>query len=293
MAWPLAVVGTCHLDDIETPRGRRRGVVGGSAVYFALAAGRHVPVRLLGVVGADAESLVRATLAESPVELSQLTVSPLPTYRWRVRHHVDTGLADDADTPDQHSASDDWMPHLDHAAADAPVFFVASLTARLQREVLLQSRARLVGADTMVSHIAADVSAMQAVVRAADLLFVNQHELRALVPGADHDMQQAARSLCGRGRLRAVVVKRGPRGAACVTSDGVLELAAHPAVVLDPTGAGDALAGGFLGACAAAERDDPGFFGEALTAGLRSAALAISGFGTEGLAGPHTAERGH
>lgn len=292
MAWPLAVAGTCHLDDIETPHGRRHGVVGGSAVYFALAAGRHVPVRLLGVVGADAEPLVRATLADSPVDLSQLAVSPLPTYRWKVRHDPDTGGTDDADTPVQHSASDAWSPRLDRAAADAPVFFVASLAAGLQREALAQSRARLVGADTMVGHITADAVALEAVVEAADVLFVNQHELRALTAGGDWNWPDAAQSLCGRGRLRAVVVKQGPRGAACVTGERVVELAAHPAVVVDPTGAGDALAGGFLGACAAAERDDTGFFEEALTAGLRTAALAVSGFGTAALHHAATADRG-
>jgi sugar/nucleoside kinase (ribokinase family) len=90
--------------------------------------------------------------------------------------------------------------------------------------------------------------------------------------------------LIGRGRLRLVVVKAGPLGAAAVTRDAVLERSAHPVdTVLDPTGAGDALAGGFLGACAAAESDPVDYLEPALAAGLRQAAAAISDFGPSGL----------
>ena len=84
--------------------------------------------------------------------------------------------------------------------------------------------------------------------------------------------------------MRAAVVKGGPEGAAVVTDDGVISRpAAAVERVMDPTGAGDALAGGFLAACAAAERDDIDFFATALDEGLRSAADAISQFGTAGL----------
>lgn len=90
--------------------------------------------------------------------------------------------------------------------------------------------------------------------------------------------------MCGVGRLRAVVVKGGPQGASLVTADGVISRPPAPvASVVDPTGAGDALAGGFLGACAAAERDDGDFFVSALEAGLRCAASAIGEFGLVGL----------
>jgi len=252
-------------------------------VYFALAAAHHVAVRLLSVVGRDAVTALRGVLAAAPIDLSGLEVSPLPTYRWTVRHDFESGLAVDSQTAIQHSADQDWTPHLDPAAAAAPVLFAASLSAQLQLRVLRQSRALLVGADTMTSHIAADPRAVEAVMEAADILFVNHHELEALAP-AGAGWRDAARSLCGRGRLRAVVVKRGPRGAACVTAGTAVEMRPQPAAVpVDPTGAGDALAGGFLGACAAAERDDQAFFAEALEAGMHRAALAISSFGTDAL----------
>jgi sugar/nucleoside kinase (ribokinase family) len=79
-------------------------------------------------------------------------------------------------------------------------------------------------------------------------------------------------------------VKHGPRGAACVTAAHVVELPAAPvARVVDPTGAGDALAGGFLGFVAKAERSDDATFAAALGEGIRCAAEAIVDFGTGGL----------
>jgi sugar/nucleoside kinase (ribokinase family) len=121
------------------------------------------------------------------------------------------------------------------------------------------------------------------VVSGCDVLFLNRFELSSLVPEAP-DWRAAAASLRGRGRLRALVVKGGPEGAALVTSATTLELpAASVDMVLDPTGAGDAVAGGFLGLCAAAGRDDDGFFPAALEEGLSRAAAAIGTFGNEGL----------
>jgi sugar/nucleoside kinase (ribokinase family) len=121
------------------------------------------------------------------------------------------------------------------------------------------------------------------VVSGCDLLFLNRVELGSLAPEA-HGWEAAARSLRGRGRLRAVVVKAGPLGAALVTAAGVLEMPAAPVdVVIDPTGAGDAVAGGFLGLCAARGRDDDDVFPMALEEGLRLAATTIGSFGTAGL----------
>jgi sugar/nucleoside kinase (ribokinase family) len=69
-----------------------------------------------------------------------------------------------------------------------------------------------------------------------------------------------------------------------MTSTSTLERPAAPVdVVIDPTGAGDAVAGGLLGLCAAAGRDDDAVLPAALEEGLSLAAVTIGTFGTEGL----------
>jgi sugar/nucleoside kinase (ribokinase family) len=177
----------------------------------------------------------------------------------------------------------EWRPRLTPEAARAPVLFLGSMRPSLQRDILAQSSARLIAVDSMACFTGPERDAVLEVVTGCDLLFLNRAELSSLVPGAP-GWEAAALSLRGRGRLRAVVVKAGPLGAALVTSSGITERPAAPVgEVIDPTGAGDAVAGGFLGLCAAAEREDEAFFAAALEEGLARAAAAIASFGTAGL----------
>jgi len=125
------------------------------------------------------------------------------------------------------------------------------------------------------------------VLRHIDILFLTGAELAALTQS--DDWRGSAARLCGAGRLRAVIVKHGPGGAACVTADTIVEMPAMAvSAVVDPTGAGDALAGGFLGYTALTMQTDDSVFAQALSEGLARAAEAIVAFGTEGLAATGT-----
>jgi len=281
MTWDIAVAGTVTLDDVTTPHGRRVEQPGGSAVYFALAASHFAPVVVSGVVGVDAETSIRQ-LATRGVRLDGLIVSQSPTFRWRAVHDYEHWVT--ASETSVEGAYAEWRPRLPATAVKAEVLFAGSMRPELQAEVMRQSEAKLIGVDSMRGFIARQRADVRAVVDGADVLFLDRTELGQLTGSSPAAWLEAARSLCRGGRLRAVVVKGGPLGAACVTSSEVAERPATPvATVMDPTGAGDSLAGGFLGACAQAERDDAGFWPAALEAGLSCAASAIGAFGAEGL----------
>jgi len=281
MPWEITVAGTVHMDDITTPHGRRAWQIGGSALYFALAAAPQAPVHLNAIVGEDAEPELRRILAGLPVDLAGLAVSDGPTFRWHAVHDFQRWVAETV--AEEPGCELEWRPHLSPEAARAEVLFLGSMRPSLQREILAQSSARLIGMDSMTCFTGPDRDAVLDVVSGCDVVFLNRSELSSLVPEAP-DWAAAARSLLGSGRLRALVVKAGPTGAVLMTSTTTLERPAAPvAVVIDPTGAGDAVAGGFLGLCAAAERDDDAVFPEALQDGLSRAAVTIGTFGTEGL----------
>jgi sugar/nucleoside kinase (ribokinase family) len=282
VAWHICAAGTVTLDDVSTPHERRAEQPGGSAIYFALAAAVHATVHLVGAVGADGEAKVRALLAGRDIDLEGLEVGAGPTFRWRATH--DFELWQTACEESHPGVYATWSPSLPPAAGAADVVFLGSMAPRQQLAVLRQSTARLRAGDTMTGHIRSERTAVAELVHAVDVLFLNRGELSALTGAPEGDWAEAARGLLGRGRLRLVVVKAGPLGAAAVTRDAIVERSAHPVeVVLDPTGAGDALAGGFLGACAAAESDPVDYLEPALAAGLRQAAAAISDFGPTGL----------
>lgn len=276
------MAGTVTLDDVTTPWGRRTDQLGGSAVYFALAAARLAPVILTGVVGRDGEARARLALTSPRIRLDGLAVVADPTFRWRALHDFHLWeTADEASIPGAYAG---WRPRLPPAAAMAPVLFAGSMHPALQAEVMRQSSARLVGIDTMRVFIDTHRGEVRDAVRCADILFVDRAELE-LLSGMPRDAWiSAARSLCGDGRVRAVVVKAGPDGAACVTATEVHRRPAVPVgTVVDPTGAGDALAGGFLGLCARDGRADDPPWDAALDEGLECAAAAIREFGIAGL----------
>ena len=282
MTWRLAVGGTVTLDDVTTPLGSRRAQQGGSAVYFALAAAPLAPVHVVGVVGRDGERSARQALEMPGVDLEGLEVAAGPTFRWTATHDFERWVtAAESSWP---GVAADWQPSPPEAARRAEVLFLGSMEPAQQLAMLATSAARLVGADSMTVHIGQDAARVRSVLEGSDVLFFNRAELSALTGAGEADWVDAARSLLGRGRLRLAVVKAGPLGVGAVSATRVVVRDAHPVdPVVDPTGAGDALAGGFLGACARAERDPLDILDTALDTGLRRAAAAISAFGPDGL----------
>jgi sugar/nucleoside kinase (ribokinase family) len=286
MTWDMTVVGTVAVDDITTPTEHLSNLYGGSAIYAGLAAAKSTTVHLHGPVGEDEATNFRALFRDLPVNFDGFVPQPLPTHRWFATYDFETGIA--TETAVDLGCGAKWQPQLTQEARTAPVLLIGCIWPDRQLEVLRQTESRLIGIDSREDMIEGNREEINAAIRQADILFVNREELRALVPWRDTVLSSAAQSLLGQGRLRAVVVKAGADGAACVTAEGVAELPAYPVErVVDPTGAGDALAGGFLGACARMRRDDPGIFPAALDMGLRCAAAAIATFGVEGLASHH------
>ncbi len=284
MTWEVAVAGTFHRDDVTTPRGRR-DVLGGSSVYFALAASRFAAVHVNGIVGTDTAAEYRRMFAGATIDLEGMVESAQPTFRWHAVHDFERWVT--AHETAEPGCDPAWVPALPITSRQAEVLFVGSLDPRLQREVMDQSSALLIATDSMTVFIDDRPDEVMSVIERADLLFLTEAELAALT-GTD-DWRSSATDLCGTGRLRAVVVKRGPHGAACVTARGIVALPAAPvATVVDPTGAGDALAGGFLGHVARLERADAATFEGALAEGLLCAADAITEFGTARLVGART-----
>lgn len=245
-------------------------------MYFALAAARYAPVHLNGITGRDTLPDFLSLLRGLPIDTGGVAVGTAPTFAWHAEQDFERWVtSSEAADP---GCDPEWPGGLDEASRRAEVLFLASLHPEKQAAALDQSAARLVGLDSMTVFMAAERDAVQNVAERSDVLFLNDAELAMLT--GDGRWQRAARELCGRGRLRAVVVKLGPAGAACVTAGGVVELEPHPVGdVVDPTGAGDALAGGFLGHCAREQRDDEPAFADALAAGVRCAADAIASFG--------------
>ncbi len=260
-------------------------VPGGSALYFALAAAPYCVVRPVAVLGEDGASLMDL-LGRPGIDTDGVAQLPGPSYRWHAVHAAEEAVP--VKEEQRFGVYAGWTPRVPRLARRSELLFLGSMHPATQLQVLAQCRrTELVGLDTMCDFIASDRPLLLELAQGADLLFANQAELEHLHPGPG-GAEAAASELLGQGRLRAVVLKRGRLGAALVTASGAWHFPARPVDrVVDPTGAGDSLAGGMLGRLAQLRRTDDQALGLAMEAGLASAARAISAFGVAGLLEPH------
>ncbi|HEY6539152.1 MAG TPA: PfkB family carbohydrate kinase [Candidatus Dormibacteraeota bacterium] len=277
----MTAAGTLGFDDLTSSAGSARAVPGGSALYFSLAARRLCPVRVAAAVGADGGPLL-ALLDSAAVDRSGVAALPGATYRWRAEHR----LADPVPLSEEQSLGvyREWRPDLPAPLRRSEILFLGSMPPVRQIEVLDQSSPQVVALDTMRDFATTERDLLEDLLLRCDLFFANEAELRALLPSAPPDPVDAAQAGVERWHLTALVLKLGAEGALVVSSGRVSRVApaTGPAVV-DPTGAGDALAGGVIGRLAQLRRCDQGAIDQGLVDGGVAARRAISAFGPGGL----------
>ncbi|HVB53272.1 MAG TPA: PfkB family carbohydrate kinase [Candidatus Acidoferrales bacterium] len=275
-------------DDLTTPAGRRREVAGGSALYFSLAAHRLCEVRVVAAIGTDGRSLLDI-LDAANIDRSGVAQLPGLTYRWRAEHHPTDAVP--VTEEQQLGVYLDWRPALPLPARESEILFLGSMHPSRQLEVLAQCPgAQLVALDTMRDFITSDRGELEQILHRVDMLFANETELRALLPSPPVEVVELAAQALSRWSLRSVILKLGPAGVVAVSRRGTARtFAAAPGPpVVDPTGAGDALAGGLLGRLAQLRRGDDDAIDLAMVDGAGAARAAIAAFGVPGLLAPET-----
>lgn len=283
MSEPILVVGSVAYDTVATVHETRERQLGGSASFFALAAGRFAPVRAVGVVGDDFRQTDLDLLASRGVDIAGIVRRPGATFHWSGRYHEDMIERDTLAT--ELGVFADFQPDLPDGWADTPYVLLANIHPALQLDVLNAVRdPRLVVLDTMNLWIQTTRDDLLAVLAKVDVLLVNDSEARMLT--GETGLREAAAAVVAMGPRR-VVIKKGEHGALFFGPEGVL---AVPAIllpeVLDPTGAGDTFAGGFLGWLAdhGVDRDDgDAEFRRAMLAGTAVASFCPQAFSVEAL----------
>jgi sugar/nucleoside kinase (ribokinase family) len=277
----IVVVGSIALDTLHTPHGSAEDCVGGSASYAAFAASYHAPVNLVAVVGTDFPAEARKMFERRSVDTDGLEIVEGETFRWGGRYHDDMNRRDTLFT--HLNVFEHFHPKLPEAYRGSEVVFLANIHPALQMEVLEQvEQPRFVALDTMNLWI--DI-ARDDLVRALgkiDLLFVNDEEAMQL--SGEASLTASVKALKAMGP-RSVVVKKGEHGAV-LFADGD-DPYVQPTVILDtvvdPTGAGDAFAGGFLGHVARTGDATARTLRQAMAQGTVTASFTAEQFGPDRL----------
>ncbi len=281
-AQPILIVGSVAFDSVETPHGRADMALGGSASYAGIAASYFAQPRVVGIVGEDFEDHHLRKLSDHGVDVRGIERAQGKTFHWKGRYHENMKDRDTLETA--LNVFQHFDPAIPAVYRNTPFVLLGNIDPKLQLSVLDQADgARFVAMDTMNFWINTARDALVEVLKRIDLLFINDEEAMQLAD--EWSVIGAAEKLLRMGP-KFVVIKRGEHGAILFGPKLTLFV---PAVLLsnvvDPTGAGDTFAGGFMGQLSRTGALDRSGLASALTWGTVMASFTVEAFSVEGICG--------
>jgi sugar/nucleoside kinase (ribokinase family) len=275
----LLVVGSIALDSIFTPFGETADALGGSAVYFSVAGSLLHPVQVVGVIGKDYPRHELERLASRGIDWSGVEQGEGESFRWKGKYSYDLQSRETLET--RLGVFADFQPRLPAGFRSAKFVFLGNIDPDLQLGVLEQvSRPELVVCDTMNYWIQSKKAPLLELLARVDVLMVNDSEAREL--SGDWNIHRAGRWILRHGPKR-VVIKQGEHGALLIEPRRTFYVPAFPLEnVFDPTGAGDAFAGGFMAYLARTQSIGEDNVRRAMVYGAAMGSYAVEQFGIRG-----------
>ena len=275
----LLVVGSIALDSVITPFGETADALGGAAVFFSMAGAVLHPVQVVGVVGSDFPEAHLTALGARGVDLAGVERQPGESFRWKARYSYDLASRETLET--RLGVFANFRPRIPEKFRAARFVFLGNIDPELQLSVLDQvKKPKLVACDTMNYWIHSKRDVLLELLRHIDILMVNDSEAREL--SGDWNIYRAAQWILGRGPKMAVI-KQGEHGALLMDQNTTFKAPAYPLQeVFDPTGAGDAFAGGFMAYLASTDDVSPANLRRAMVYGATMGSFAVEAFGFAG-----------
>lgn len=277
----LLVTGSIAIDTVKTPYGVSENCIGGSAVYFSMAASFFSPVRLVGAVGSNCPFDFTKVFTGRNVDLTGLEVRKnSKTFRWIGTYHENMNER----TTDyiELNVLEEEPPVVPPEFKDSQFVFLANTAPNLQLKLLSQiNNPVFVAADTMDFWIEGQPEDLKRLLKKISCLIINEDEARMLA--GEYNLIRASEKILGMG-LAFVVIKKGESGSIICSADERFILPAFPATdVKDPTGAGDSFAGGLMGYLAQTGKTDFATLKAAVAYGTVVASFTIADFSLNGL----------
>ncbi|MCM8778673.1 MAG: PfkB family carbohydrate kinase [Candidatus Omnitrophica bacterium] len=272
----ILVVGSVALDTIETPSELRKDILGGSAIYFSLAGSYFTLIRIVGVIGEDMPAHKLFPLRKKNIDLKGLEKRKGKTFRWWGKYEEDFNRRKTVKL--ELNVFRDFSPYIVFPHNHTPYVFLANIDPSLQRNILIQIRnKKVVGSDTIDHWIMHKPGELISLLKEIDIFFLNAEEAKLFSQSSN--LYRAARWVAKKGP-KVVVIKKGEDGALMLYRQRFFSCPAFPVEkVVDPTGAGDAFAGGFMGYLSGFRRIDERILRGATVYGIIMGSFAVESFG--------------
>ena len=278
----IVIVGTIAFDAIETPFGKTDKIVGGAATFAGLAASfLYQDVKLISVIGEDFGDNIRV-ITDKGIDVRGIeVVKGGKSFFWSGKYHNDMNTRDTLVT--ELNVLENFDPKVPDSYQDCEYLLLANLTPQVQQDTLnrLQSKPKLVVLDTMNFWMDVALDDLMEVLKSVDVLTINDSEARQL--SGEYSLVKAAEKILQMGP-KYLIIKKGEHGALLFGEGQVFSAPALPlAEVFDPTGAGDAFAGGFIGYLAHLKTINFNNMKNAVIYGSALASFCVEKLGTERL----------
>jgi len=272
----IIVLGTVALDNVKTPFGKRRELLGGSAAHFSMAARLFTEVNLIAIVGHDFPKRHIDFLKSKGLNLSSLIMDRGKTFRWEGEYKGDLNSALTINT--ELGVLLAFKPQVSLKQQKIENIFLANVDPDIQEHLLRKMHSpKLVGLDSMNYWINTKRKELIRLLKDVDIYVANDHEARTL--SGENNLIKAAKALKGYG-ARMILIKKGEHGVLFYSDRFIFSLPAYPVEdVVDPTGAGDTFAGGFMGYLAKQRKINSLTIKKALAYGTVAASFNVEDFG--------------
>jgi sugar/nucleoside kinase (ribokinase family) len=276
----IVAVGSVAFDGITTPSGTIDRCLGGSATYFSLAASYFTQVRIVAVVGEDFLPEQESVFKERDIDISGIVRASGKSFFWKGDYSENLNEAKTLTT--ELNVFERFDPQIPAAFRDSEFLFLGNIHPSLQSSVSKQMPdAKLVGGDTMNFWINGTPKELNQTLKEIDVLLINDTEARML--GETRNLPMAAQRILAKGPS-VLVIKHGEYGATAFFAEKGKHPFRAPAMpieeVVDPTGAGDCFAGGFMGYIASQNEINREVFKRAMFYGGVMGSFAVEAFGT-------------
>ena len=274
----IVVVGSVAFDDVQTIKGSHKRLLGGSGVYFSLAASLFTKIHLIGIVGNDFDQQYIDLLHSKSIITDYLTKENGKTFSWGGVYSDDFSQRDTLFT--NLGVFEHFQPEISSANFNNSILFLANIQPSLQMDIINQfPSASMVVMDTMNLWIDNNLEELLQVIQKTDILLINDEEIMQLT--GIKDLDNAGKFLLNNYKLKYVIIKKGGAGSMVISKNEHISIPAIPDIdVFDPTGAGDSFAGGFLGYIASNLNFN---ITDAVIYGTAIASYTVSAFGVEGI----------
>lgn len=274
----VVIVGSLAYDSIETPYESGQKLLGGAATYSSISASYFVKSYVVGIVGRDFGESEFQVYKKHNIDISNVKIENSGlTFHWKGYYEGDMNTAHTLDTQLNVFASFD--PELTEELRNMPYLFLANIDPDIQYKVLKQmTKPKLVVCDTMNFWIENKLTSLERLIREIDVLIINDGEAKMLT--GNSNLIKAAKEILNKYGIPYLVVKKGEHGSMLFTKENIFAIPAYPLTeVIDPTGAGDTYAGGFIGYIARRDNTDETTIRQAMVVGTIMSSYTVQGLG--------------